>query len=331
MKKLLAILLALSMMFALVACGGDQSKDSDKSNDTKKPGQTTAPEEDDSLSYTFTKFGKGKITILGEEFAQDEDGEDFLRVYYEYLNQDETAAGHIPSLALNFEITQNGEELYNDEFTTDDDAHVPEDLFLNCSVQPGIPVRNTLIVYCSPDDGPVDISCHLMTGSWFYDQEDLEWFKFQVDPENLREAPKGTYKIQPIEDPVYAKNLPSSGTSTSASNPFTISLDGYELTTYDDMPALRVKMTYTHQHDWEMSPYNALNIYAYQDGISLEQGDTWYLEDVTPEDEAFEADVAKGETVTCNAIFILRGENPVEVVVEQPLDDLRVGMICNVQ
>ena len=63
----------------------------------------------------------------------------------------------------------------------------------------------------------------------------------------------------------------------------------------------------------------------------MEQGTTWDLEEVTAEDEAFEEDVAKGETVKCNAIFILRGENPVEVVVEQPLDDTRVGLTCNVQ
>jgi len=321
MKKILAVLLALAMVFALAACG-----------EKKDPApEETIPEEDNALSYTFTKFGKAKITILGEEFVQDEDGEDFLRVYYNYLNQDETAAGHVPSSTLDFQITQNGEELDNDEFTTYDDAHIPEDLFLNCSVQPGIPVRNTLIVYCSPDDGPVDIACTLMVGSWAYNEEDLEWFKFQVDPENLREAPKDSYEIKPITNPTYAKDMPSSGTSTTLSNPFTISLNGYELTTCDGEPALRVKMTYTHQHDWEMSPYTALTINAYQDGIALEQGTAWDLDDATAEDDAFEADVAKGDTVECNAIFFLRGESPVEVVVEQPLDDLRAGMICNVQ
>ena len=170
-----------------------------------------------------------------------------------------------------------------------------------------------------------------MMGSWAYNEEDVEWFNFQMDPKNLMPAPEEHYVIQLIANPTYAKDLPTSGTSTSLSNPFTISLDGYELTTYDGQPALRVKMTYTHQHDWEMSPYTALTINAFQDGIALEQGSTWYLDDVTPEDEAFEEDVAQGETVTCNAIFILRGESPVEVVVEQPLDDTRVGLTCNVR
>lgn len=321
MKRLFAILLAAALLLSLAACG-----------ETKAPaGETSAPEEESALSFTFTKFGKAKITILGAEMKKDEDDEDFMRIYYNYLNMDETAAGHAPVLALELELKQGDEELYDDEFTADDEHHVPEDLFYNCAVQPGISVRNTINIYCDPEGGPVDVALHVMVGSWAYSEEDVEWFKFQMDPKNLTPAPAAAYEIQPITEPTYAKDLPSSGTSTSGSNPFTISLDGYELTTYDGEPALRVKMTYTHQHDWEMSPYSALTINAFQDGIALEQGTTWYLDDVTAEDEAFEADVAKGETVECNAIFILRGKNPVEVVVEQPLDDTRVGLVCNVQ
>lgn len=324
MKRLFALLMAAVMLLSLTACskGG-----------TEKPAGTTgaASEEDNSLSFTFTKFGKAKITILGAEMKKTEDDEDFMRIYYDYLNMDETAAGHSPVLALDLKITQGEEELDEDEFTADDAHHVPEDLFYNCAVQPGIPVRNTINIPCDPEGGPVDVALHVMIGSWAYNEEDVEWFKFQMDPKNLTPAPATPFEIQPIANPTYAKDLPTSGTSTTGSNPFTISLDGYELTTCDDQPALRVKMTYTHQHDWEMSPYTALTINAFQDGVALEQGTTWDLEEVTAEDEAFEEDVAKGETVKCNAIFILRGENPVEVVVEQPLDDTRVGLICNVQ
>jgi len=333
MKKLIALLLAACMLLSLAACGGDKPENPntpDTPDDPQTPEQTTPPEEEAGPSFTFTDFGKGKITIVGEELCQDEYGDYFVRVYYDYLNMDETAAGHTPVYTLDFEVTQNGEELYVDEFSADDEAHVPEDLFYYCAVQPGIPVRNTLIVGCDPDGGVIDVTCNLMVGSWAYSEDDLKLFKFQVDPQNLRGAPKKPFEIQPITDPTYAKDLPASGTSTSGSNPFTISLDGYELTTYDGAPALRVKLTYTHQHEWEMSPYTALTINAFQDGVGLEQVSTWNLDDVTEEDEAFELDVAPGETVKCNAIFLLRGENPVEVVVEQPLDDLRAGMICNI-
>ena len=101
MKRLFALLMAAVMLLSLTACskGG-----------TEKPAGTTgaASEEDNSLSFTFTKFGKAKITILGAEMKKTEDDEDFMRIYYDYLNMDETAAGHSPVLALDLEITQDG-------------------------------------------------------------------------------------------------------------------------------------------------------------------------------------------------------------------------------
>ena len=318
MKRFIALLMAALMLLSLTACGGD------------KPEPTDPVVEDNAPSFTFTKFGKAKVTLRGAEFAKDDDDEDFLRVYIDYVNMDATAAGHSPASALEIEATQNGEELDTDEFYADDECHILEDLLFQYQVQPGIPMRTVINIYCSPADGPVDVALHAMIGSWGYNADDVEWFKFQIDPQNLPEKAEA-FQIQPIAEPKYAKDLPSSGTSTNGSNPFTISLNGYELVTYDDQPALRVKMTYTHQHEWDMSPYSALTINAYQDGIALEQVDTWYLDEVTPEDEAYEVKISKGDTVNCNAIFLLRGENPAEVVVEQPLDDLCAALVCTVK
>lgn len=322
MKKLFALLLAALMLLSLAACdkGGEET-----------PPETTTPEEDTSISHTFEKYGKAKVKILGAEVKKDEDDEDYMRVYYEYTNQDETAAGHDPYSTMTLEITQDGEEVDTDEFYTDSADFVEADMFHQTTVQPGIPVRGAFVVRCDPEGGPVEFKMNVMVGSWAYSADDVVWFEFQIDPKNPTPVPAEPFEIQPIAEPTYAKDLPTSGTSTSGSNPFTVSLDGYEVTTYDDMPALRVKLTYTHQHEWDMTPYSALPITAFQDGFSLEQADTWYLEDVTPEDEAYETEISAGTTVKCNAIFLLRGENPVEVVIEQPLDDLRVGMTCTVK
>lgn len=325
MKKLFALFLIAALLLTLVACGSKENNP-DKSSEQ----ETTLSAEEAALTHEFDQFGKGRIKIVGTELDTDEDGETFLRIYYDYTNTADTAASQDGD-AMHFTLTQNGEELEDVSFWyPDDEGCIADDLYNDLCVQPGVTIRRTALYYCDPEGGVIDVSCYLMVGSWAYNPDDVQTFTFQVDPADLMGAP-APYEIKPIADPAYAKDLPASGTSTSASNPFTISLDGYELTTYDNQPALRVKMTYTHQHDWEMSPYTALTLNAFQDGIALEQADTWYLEDVTAEDEAFEADVAKGETVKCNAIFILRGENPVEVVVEQPLDDTRVGLVCNVK
>ena len=333
MKKFLTVLLMLVLVLALVACGGSKDPENNNEEETKNVnGNETLDneEEDDELSFTFTKFGKAKITIKGAELKKDEDDEDFIRVYYDYLNMGEYAVGTDASSALTVEVKQGEEEIDIDEFGENDEDHVQEDLFYYSCMYPGTTLRNTMIIYCDPEGGPVEVACHVMIGSWMYNEEDVEWFKFTLDPKNLT-APKDTYEIKPIENPTYTKDMPKSGTSTTVSNPYTLSLNGYELTTCDDKPAIRVKMTYTHQHDWEMSPYTAVLINAYQDGIALEQATAWDIDEPTDEDEAYEEDVKKGDTVECNALFILRGDNPVEVVVEQPLDDTHIGMLCTVK
>lgn len=194
MKKLIALLLALAMVLSLAACGAKEpAVDEPDDPIAEVPGEEVsdedATEEDpaaDLPSFTFTRFGKAKITILGAEMVEDSYGDTFMRVYYEYLNMDETAAGHTPCLALTMEITQGEEELYHNEFGEYDDERIPEDVFYNCAMQPGIPVRNTINIYCDPEGDPVDIGMYVMVGSWAYNEEDLEWFKFQMDPKDLK-------------------------------------------------------------------------------------------------------------------------------------------------
>ena len=55
-----------------------------------------------------------------------------------------------------------------------------------------------------------------------------------------------------------------------------------------------------------------------------------FFEETTPEDEAFGEDVEPGATVQCNAIFMLRGESPVDVVVEAPNVEMRVGVTYDI-
>ena len=127
MKKLLALLLVLTMVFGLFACG--------KKDPAQQPDAPEAPEAteevipDDEFTHTFTQYGNVRIKIVGAEATQNDWGEDLLRIFYDYTNTDDTANGHYPHTALNFlSITQDGKECMTYDFRADDETALPEDL-----------------------------------------------------------------------------------------------------------------------------------------------------------------------------------------------------------
>lgn len=321
MKKLIALLLAVVMLLTLAACNGDTNKDP-----KDDPKGTTEPA-DDRPSYSFSKFGNGKVTIVGAEFAKDDYDEDFLRVYYDYTNTD--TVGCCPYDTLDFEkVTQNGKEL--DQFTpyTDDEYVVPEDQMAERNLQPGMTMRCTALFECSPEDGVVEIACKLMIGSWAYNPDDLEWLEFRIDPKDMMGKPEAM-EYTPISNPTYTKGMPTSGLLDCAV-PFEAALESYELTECEGVPALRVYLTYTNKDDESWPPCVVLPIYAYQDGIGLMMADTWYMDDQKETDEMFDEYAEPGQSLKCSVVYLLRSESPVEVVIEESDDYLRLGMLCDV-
>ena len=71
MKKIIALLLALVMVFALVACGGTGDDTTKGGNDTSKGGNDTSKNDDTSkgddgqkANYTETKDGMPVVSIM---------------------------------------------------------------------------------------------------------------------------------------------------------------------------------------------------------------------------------------------------------------------------
>lgn len=320
MKKFLALILAAVMLLSMAACGGGDT-----------------PDDADTISHEFTQFGKGRITITGTEQFQNEDGENLLRIYYDYTNTSSDAIGQCPGTALNFvNITQDGNELESGyRLSSNDPASIPEDHGDDLTVQPGHTVRQTEIIEFNPDGGTISVSVYLMIGSWVYNKDDLKYFTFEIDPKNLMGAPSKALEYTKITDPKYTKGMPASGTFGDIAVPFEAAITGqYEVVAYDDeegMKAIRVGLTYKNMADDEWPPCVVLPINAFQDGVSLSLGDTWYIDEVTAEDEAFGEYVAPGKTVSCNALFILRSDSPVEVVIETSAQDLHLGMVFKVK
>lgn len=327
MKKLIAILLALAMALSLAACGGENEE---KTPETQAPEQTEPV--DDALSYTFTQFGNARITILGAEFIKDDWNEDVLRIYYNYTNTGDSACGHSATLALDFaSITQDGQECDDIQFGILDDCAIPEDLTCDSQTQPGCTSRQTMLIKCDPNGGIVEVSCYVMIGNWMYNPDEIEVFTFQIDPKNLPGVP-APLEMPAIVNPTYAAGLPTFGIN-DASDDSEISIDGWELTKGDEgEDVLRVKLTVTNNGDEPMTPMSITHgVEVYQDGLSLLWFSDWDLEEATAADEAYEEDLEPGETVQCNALFLLRNDHPAEILIEDLYMELRLGMICDIK
>ncbi|MBR2420744.1 MAG: DUF5067 domain-containing protein [Oscillospiraceae bacterium] len=105
-----------------------------------------------------------------------------------------------------------------------------------------------------------------------------------------------------------------------------ISINGLELTKdYDGVDVVRVKLTVTNNDAEAWSPAMICDLELYQDGIGLPYPTTWDMAEPTAEDEAYETELEPGQTVKCNALYYLRNQNPVEVVIESPNADNRLG------
>ena len=321
MKKLLALILAFAMVSTLAACTGTPAPTSD-------PAVETEPTVEAYASYDFTQYGKARIDILGAEFIKDDYDEDVLRIYYNYTNTGDSACARYPGRTLYFKsITQDGNDIHVDYFGVLDECAIPEDLNYDNGVQPGLTSRQTMLLPCDPEGGPIEVSCYIMVGSWVYEADKVECLTFQIDPKNLPEVPE-PLEMAPILEPTYAAGLPTSGTNDNGN----ISIDGFELTKGDEgEDVLRVKLTVTNNGDEATMPVNITDgVEVYQDGLGLPWFSTWDLE-ATEADEAYEVDLEPGQTVQCNALFELRNDHPVEIVVESLDNDLRLGMICDIE
>ncbi|MDO4514656.1 MAG: DUF5067 domain-containing protein [Lachnospiraceae bacterium] len=335
MKKIVALLLVFVMVLSMDVYGAnDSGTDKPEDSNTASATESTAEEtekvgevekaeavENDEFTYTFTQYGNARIKIVGAEATKNDKGEDLLRVYYDYTNTDDTANGHIPSLVLDFlSITQDGEECRTFDFTYYDEDALPEDLNKNRSIQPGCTNRNTLNIIWNPNGGAVKVSCFVMVGGWMYNEDSVETFDFEIDPNNLMGVPE-PFVLPTITNPTYTSGMSASGEWDYPLNS-EISLNDIELTKdVKGKDVVRVNFTVTNNDEEESAPVSMTSLELYQDGVSLPHAmfERMEDEDVTASYEVYSHyQVAPGETVECCALFYPRTDSPVEAVIENP-------------
>jgi len=329
MKKFLAFLLACVMLLSLAACG-------EKTDDPKTDGAGGAGEADPNVpSFEFSQYGKGRVAIAGAELITSEDDEKLLRVYYDYTNTDKV--GVSPDSSLKFDVvTQGEEELDETAIDEDDEAAVAEDNLELLTIQPGITARLTKLFEIDPDGEKISFKLYLMVGSWMINKDDVNYFTFELDPKDLPGKPAKALEYAKITSPKYVGSAKTSGDFSDLATPYTVTITGdsevipYEEDDDKEEKAIRIGLTYKNLHTDEWPAGVVLDLVAYQDGLSLDYASDWYYE-ANEEDEAFNEDVPSGEEIRCNAVFILRNDSPVEIVIENVATDTRVGKVFNVK
>ena len=234
------------------------------------------------------------VTALGAETLQDEDGEDVLRVYWEFVN--ETDEVQSPSDLFYVETSQDGEALENG-FLYGDDA-VPEDDYGYTFILPGKTLRWTTTFLYDPEGGTIG----LRISEWFEDEALL----YYVDPAAPLGAPEDSFAME--IDPVIPEAFRSLPDALEDVTPGEVSFTP----DYCGNPLLRVSFTFTNTTGEETSFYSQHSYRAYQDGYELETGSP---EDWLDSDGALFDDIAPGESIECSCTFLLRTDSPVAVLI----------------
>ena len=121
MKKILALILALCMIFTLVACGGDEDKSEDKKDSNKKE--------------NVAVIGDYTAEFLRAEFVKDYDGNDAIAIYINYTNNSSESQKF--EWAFYYHVYQGDAELtYAPIFVSEDSYDMLDDT-MDIEVEPG--------------------------------------------------------------------------------------------------------------------------------------------------------------------------------------------------
>ncbi len=333
MKKWLCLLLALVMCMSFAACSdtasdvdvdiedsvpdvekpekpdadADADAEEEPKEDAEKPEEPEEEPEADAIELESFILGDFNVEFVGAELFEDSDGENAIRVYYDFTNNsDETV---YPSSEVYFDVVQNGHVLDTTYASYDED--VAEYGNKSLRIRPGCGIRCIAEYALDAEEGIVTMTI----SNWDDDEESTEF-----DPAALPGAPAKAYEIEPVDDPKWISTWSDTGvydddfavTITEAE----VGDDGYG----NDM--VRVYYEFTNNSDDKQSPSWATMI-AFQDGVELK---TTYPKTYTDEDDARTEDAAIGETVTAAKCFIVRTDSPIEVQFDS-FGDCEVGAI----
>lgn len=304
MKKILALLMALTMLLALCACGADKAESPSTATAAEEPAAEKpaepAAEEPAAVSFepVSATFSNCEVTILGAESFIDSDDKEAVRFYYDYTNLRD-----YPSSAwLSFDTyaEEDGYELMSTYAWTEDDA--PEYGNNTLSILPGLTIRCVAEFSYKPDGSELTFRIENYEG-------DILTASF--DPANLPGRPD-IWTVDPITEPWYAADYEAAGESEEAA----IAIQEAEFFEEDGWmgsnECIRVYFEYTNLEDSDSYLTSMSSVHLFQDGVELETG--WATDEVETDSLWYES-IPSGETAVVSNTWELRSDSPIEIVV----------------
>ncbi|MDO4733446.1 MAG: DUF5067 domain-containing protein [Bacillota bacterium] len=312
MKKILAIFLILCMSLTLFSCGTTEVA----VEDPVVPEPVPEVVEDAGLATAAwsNKSGDFVLTVVGAEKFIDSDGDDALRIYYDFTNKTTYTTSLVDEI-LDEIYSQGGVEL---EYTfTNYGEGVPEEYNRMLNIRPGVSIRCINELKLQSEEA-VSMVCEAPN----LDEPILE---YEFDLAALPGVPAEGLPMATVAEPEWIASWPSSGTYDEeyhvaiTSSEFTEDLDGEKL--------LRVYIDFTNNSsEADSFGYAIYELRAFQDGVQLEMGQVSSDKKV-PESANYYTDVEPGQTISVAAEFELISESPIEIEVHDPWTDGGLGLI----
>lgn len=306
------------MALTVASCGEDTATDA-PSKESEKPASveevSEAPSQDSAKFQPVSKtIGDYDVSVIAFEDFDDHEDNAAMRIYYEFTNTSEETT--YASSELTFYAKQDGYELAYTFAGFEED--VPEYAIDSCDVRPGVTVRCVEEFSYKRDGGEI-----VVTIEDFWSDETIE---INLTPDMFNGRPAEDFEIKAIDNPTWTDDLAYEG---QISDEYSVSIGDAETFEDEGDQIIRVYFTFTNNSDVAVSPFMAITLEAFQDGVELETA--MLLWDNIEADDAYSEDVQPGATVTAAETFILRSDSMVEVEVSEFLSEIILGAKFNIQ
>ncbi len=330
MKKLLSVLLTVTMLVGLCACGESTQQESTSAS-VEETGTEAASVEatstdsgnavSDETEIAGTEsvsvdLGDYHVAILSAEQFKDDNETDSIRFYYDFTNNSDEEVSAF--FACDTAAYQEGYELVAANSFYEKVAEAD-----NCyhDILPGITIRCIVEYNFKPDGGEIEFT---MTESISGESATMTF-----DPKALPGRPAEDYVIEPCGSDALVENCPSEGIYNEN---YYISItksevvDGWD----DGEKVIRVYFDFTNNSEETTTFWTgAASVLAMQDGIGLESA--MPNESVAEDNNGF-TDVQPGETITVATCYSLHDTgSPVAIRLYDYWSESKLGTTFDVQ